>query len=203
MESDGSVSQWIAELKAGDEAAAERLWKRYFAQLMALCHKRLGDHPRRAADEEDVALSAFASFLQGAQQGRFPRLQDRDGLWRLLVVIAARKVVDQRQRDSRQKRGGGKVAGESAWMDPGSAPGGIGIEQVIGPEPTPEFAASVLEQYQRLLDRLADPTLRSIATAKMEGYTNGEIADQIGCVRRTVERKLRVIRKLWSGEKPN
>jgi DNA-directed RNA polymerase specialized sigma24 family protein len=150
MESEGSVSQWIAELKAGDEAAAERLWERYFAQLVGLCHKRLGDHPRRAADEEDMALSAFASFLKGAQQGRFPRLHDRDGLWRLLVVIAARKVVDQRQRDSRQKRGGGKVGGESALMAPGSAPGDIGIEQVIGPEPTPEFAASVLEEYERL-----------------------------------------------------
>ena len=203
MKSEGSVSQWIAELKSGDEAAAQRLWERYFGQLVRLCHKRLGDHPRRAADEEDAALSAFASFLQGAQQGRFPRLRDRDGLWRLLVVIAARKVVDQRQHDSRQKRGGGKVAGESALMSPGSAPGGIGIEQVVGPEPTPEFAASVVEEYERLLDRLADPTLRSIAMAKMEGYTNDEIAGRIGCVRRTVERKLRVIRKLWSEEEPN
>src|SRR5262249_36398416 len=64
--------------------------------------------PRRAADEEDVALSALASFCRGAEQGRFPRLEDRDDLWALLVVIAARKAVDLRQREGRQKRGGGR-----------------------------------------------------------------------------------------------
>lgn len=203
MTSEGSVSQWIAGFKAGDEAAAQWLWERYFAQLVGLCHKRLSGHPRRAADEEDVALSAFASFLKGAQQGRFPRLHDRDGLWRLLVVIAARKVVDQREHDSRQKRGEGKICGESVLTNNTSSTGGNAIDQVVGREPTPEFAASVVEEYERLLEGLTDPTLRSITMLKMEGYTNAEIADRLGCVRRTVERKLRVIRKRWAGKEPN
>ena len=46
---------------------------------------------RRAADEEDVALSAFDSFCRGAEQGRFPQLDGRDDLWHLLVVITVRK----------------------------------------------------------------------------------------------------------------
>jgi hypothetical protein len=34
----------------------------------------------------------------------------------------------------------------------------------------------------------------------MEGYTSGEIAARLGCVETTVERKLRAIRGIWSGE---
>ena len=34
----------------------------------------------------------------------------------------------------------------------------------------------------------------------MEGYTNEEIARELGCVTRSVERKLNVIRKAWLGE---
>jgi DNA-binding CsgD family transcriptional regulator len=34
----------------------------------------------------------------------------------------------------------------------------------------------------------------------MEGYGNDEIADMLGCSRRTVARKLEAIRILWSME---
>jgi hypothetical protein len=42
---------------------------------------------RRAADEEDVVQDAFHSFFRGVSAGRFPQLNDRDNLWRLLVAI--------------------------------------------------------------------------------------------------------------------
>ena len=48
-----------------------------------------------------------------------------------------------------------------------------------------------------MLDILGDEDLRGIARWKMEGHTNGEIAGKLGCLERTVERKLRVIRGLW------
>ena len=48
-----------------------------------------------------------------------------------------------------------------------------------------------------MLDLLGDEELRSIARWKMEGDTNAEIADKLGCLPRTVERKLRRIRELW------
>ena len=71
--------------------------------------------PRVAADEEDVALSAFDSFCRGAQRGRFPQLDDRDNLWRLLVVITSRKAVDLAQHEGppevRRRRARGGLAG--------------------------------------------------------------------------------------------
>ena len=58
------------------------------------------------ADEEDAALDAFNSFLAGVVRGRFPQLNDRDDLWRLLVVLTVRKAIGQRRDLTRQKRGG-------------------------------------------------------------------------------------------------
>ena len=188
MASVGSVTFWIDQLKAGDHAAAQPLWERYFERLVGLARSKLRGLPRRAADEEDVALSAFDSFCRGAEQGKFPQLADRDNLWPLLVVITARKALDLRTAERRQKRGGGAVLDEAAGPD---------LEQVIGREPTPEFAAQVAEACQRLLDRLDDAELRSVALAKMEGYSNDETAVKLGCVTRTVERKLRLIRSIW------
>jgi DNA-directed RNA polymerase specialized sigma24 family protein len=51
-----------------------------------------------------------------------------------------------------------------------------------------------------MLDRLSDETLKSVARWKMEGYTNAEIAQMMGCVEQTIERKLRAIRAVWSDE---
>src|ERR1700722_9674826 len=115
MASNDSVAQWISRLKAGDSAAAQPLFERYFAKMVQLARTRLKGNKTRQADEEDVALSAFDSFCRGAERDRFPQLTDRDGLWPLLVIITARKALDQAQRERRPKRGGGDVRGESAW----------------------------------------------------------------------------------------
>src|SRR5207249_11665632 len=108
-----SVTDWIASLKAGDADAAQKLWQRYFESLVRLARGRLRGAPRAMADEEDVALSAFDSFVRGAARGRYPRLDDREDLWRLLVVITERKALDQARHERQQKRGGGKVVGMS------------------------------------------------------------------------------------------
>src|SRR6516165_8429863 len=112
-----SVTNWIDQIKAGQFAAAQDLWNRYFHRLVGLARKKLQGRPRRAADEEDVALSAFDSFFRGAEQGKFPRLQDRDDLWGLLVVITARKALHLVEHEGRQKRGGGRVLTEGALGD--------------------------------------------------------------------------------------
>jgi RNA polymerase sigma factor (sigma-70 family) len=198
--SDDSVTQWIDGLKAGDAAAAAKLWQRYFRRLIGLARKRLGDSPRRAADEEDVAISAFQSFCQGAKEDRFPDLRDRDDLWHLIVCITERKACSQMRDQNRGKRGSGLVAGESALMDLQASSPGAGIDEVAGPEPTPEFAAEMAEAVDRLFDQLADDQLRQIALLKLEGYTNEEIARKIGRALPTVERRLRLIREKWRQE---
>ena len=113
-------------------------------------------------------------------------------------MIAARKAVDLIQRENRQRRGGGRIVNE-AGLGTGQAASELdALAQVIGREPTPEFAAIVTEEYQRLLASLPDESLRKIAIAKLEGTSNEELSQQLGCSLRTVERKLWVIRKRWS-----
>ncbi len=194
MSSIGSVSHWIVQLKAGDRDVAQQLWEHYFRRLVGLARSKLVGQPR-ASDEEDVALSAFASFCQGVEAGRFPKLDDRDDLWRLLMVITARKALRTLRDEGRLKRGGGVVVLRD--IEDGV------LEQVIGQEPSPEFAAQAAEEFRRLLAALPDEPLRIIAVWRMEGHTNEEIAGKLACAPRTVERKLQVIRDLWqSGAGP-
>ena len=199
-DSEGSVTGWIDHLRAGDDVAAQRLWERYFHELVRLARANLRAKPRGAIDEEDVALSAFDSFCRGAEQGRFPRLDDRDSLWRLLVTITARKVVDQVERQCRQKRGGGRVRNEADLAGPQSGAGAGGLDRAVGREPTPEFAAMMADECRHLLAALGDETLRRIALLRMEGYSDPEIAAELGCGLRTVGRKLELIRKIWLRE---
>jgi DNA-directed RNA polymerase specialized sigma24 family protein len=162
MSARGSVTTWLIQLKEGDPAAAQRLWERYFPRLLTLARKRLRGARSREADEEGVALNAFYSFWRGAEQGRFPQLSDQADLWRLLVVITARKALDLLARQRRLKRGGSKLRGESAVLD-SAEPGNGGIEQVVGNYPTPETEVEAAEECRRLLDLLGDDELRDIA----------------------------------------
>lgn len=194
-----SVTQWITDLREGNESAAQQLWDRYFRHLAALAKKRLQNIPRLPSDGEDVALSAMHSLWKGVNAGRFIEVSDRDSLWKLLVAITIRKTHHVVRDEFRQKRGGGKVVGESVLLNPSDRETGArGLELILDDEPTPEFAVQVEEEMQRLFDVLPDEELRQIATWKMHGMTSQEIADRIGKALATVERRLKLIRSIWA-----
>jgi DNA-directed RNA polymerase specialized sigma24 family protein len=192
MDGAGSVSGWIAGLKAGDGEAARRLWDRYFDDLVRIARRKIRATRRTGGDEdeEDAALSAFEDLCEGATRGQFPLLVDRDDLWRLLVVITARKAWAMADRRARQKRGGRATTQAGQAID----------ETVAAADPSPEFAAMIAEEYDRLLDALGDDSLRQVALWKVDGYTVDEIAARLGCARRTVARRLDLIRKTWTAD---
>jgi DNA-directed RNA polymerase specialized sigma24 family protein len=201
MSSVGSVTCWIRQLGAGDQAACQKLWEGYFHRLVGLARRRLQGAPRAAADEEDVALSAFDSFCRRAQQGRFPQFLDRHDLWQLLVLIAARKASNLAKHERRLKRGGDKGRHVSALPGgDGSEKGSSPFAELIGREPEPALAAQVVEAYERLLEQLGNASLRSVAVWKREGYTTEEIAAKLSRSLATVERKLGLIRDAWEKE---
>ena len=200
-EAQGSVTRAIGHLKAGAniDVATQKLWERFFDKLVRLAHRQLQAMHQSGgpADGEDAALSAFDNFFDGVQRGEFPQLRDRDDLWRLLLKITTRKVLNRVDHERRLKRGGGKVAGEASL---GGAEGG-GFAQIAGHEPTPELVALVADECRRLLDGLGDEKLRQIAIWKMEGYTSEEIAAKLGCSQRTVANKLELIKRAWHAER--
>ena len=126
-------------------------------------------------------------------RGRFPRLDDREDLWRVLVTVTDHKASDLRRRQRRLRRGGGHVAPEADVAGPGE---GL-LDRVAGTAPTPEFAALVAEEYRRRLAALPEESLRRVAVLKMEGYSNEEIAGRLGLGLRSVVRKLERIRRTW------
>jgi len=69
-----SITRWISGLRAGDEAAAQQLWERYFARMVGLARDKLRASRRgdMGSDEEDAAPSDFDSFCAGAARGNFP-----------------------------------------------------------------------------------------------------------------------------------
>jgi DNA-directed RNA polymerase specialized sigma24 family protein len=195
-----SVTRWLDGVKAGDGADIQRLWDRYFKRLVRLAGAKLPGHRRRAFDEEDVAISAFHSFCDRAGRGQFPRLDDRDDLWRLLATLTVRKAALTIRHQTRKKRGGGLVLGESALVganNTDAAGGGEGLGAFLSREPSPEDAARFTDEYDHLLGKLEDPTLKAVALGKLDGRTSDEIAAKLGVTTRTVDRKLKLIRAIW------
>lgn len=197
---ENSVTHWLEELQDGQPSDAQlQLWNRYFDRLTAMARLKLNGAPQRAADEEDVALSALNSFFQAARDGRYADLTDRTKLWHLLVRITVSKSLNQIRRQKAKKRGAGKVMGESGLGVDDEARARA-IDQVIGAEPTPQFAAEISEQCERLMAMLDNDELRTVARLRLEGNSNAQIAAELDVVERTVERKLNLIRKCWSRE---
>src|SRR5262249_1040246 len=130
--------------------------------------------------------------------GRFPSLEDRDDLWRILVTLTVRKSLHHARDARRLKRGGGAVPGETDLA--GADDSNDGLAQALSKEPTPELAAEGAEAGELLLKKLGDDRLRQIALWKMEGDTNAEIAARLGCADATVERRLALIRRTWRAE---
>ncbi|QEG37155.1 RNA polymerase sigma factor [Bythopirellula goksoeyrii] len=190
MSKSTNVSHWIELVKAGDSAAANRIWQHYFDRLVRSVRARLQGQNLAISDEDDIVVSVFDSFYNAAENGRFPNLTDRDDLWRLLLRMAARKVVDKRRHDRRQRRGGNVQlhsldhAGEDKQ-----------VIEAIGDEPSPEMVLMMQESVEQLFSHLGVGQIRDLAVAKLEGYTNAEIAQRLGCSERTIERRLNLIRE--------
>ena len=196
---EGSVTRLLARLNVAGETprdaddAARLLWQRYFKQLVGRARSRLAASRLGAGDEEDVALSAFKSVWIGITDGRFPDLSDRNDLWRLLLVVTARKAINHVRAELTDKRGGGRVFGLDDEV----------LSRIVVREPTPEDAFHLAEECRRLLSSLPDPQLRRIALLKMEGNSDREVGEALGLGLRTVERKLAVIRAVWSDGAPD
>jgi DNA-directed RNA polymerase specialized sigma24 family protein len=196
MSQDISVTRWLCRLRDGDAAAAEVLFRAYFERLVRLARVHLSPVVTRAADEEDVALSALDSFFRGAAAGRFPRLDDRHDLWRLLLTITLYKVRDLANRERRQRRGGGQVVAAADLLDL-LGESDADLDRLTGPEPPPDLVVCFADEVRYRLAGLPGDDLRRVVLARLEGDTVPEVARRLGMSQRAVERKLRLIRQLW------
>jgi RNA polymerase sigma factor (sigma-70 family) len=190
MSKNTNISHWIDLVKHGDSVAANRIWHHYFNRLVRAVRQRLYGQNRAVSDEEDVVLSVFNSFYSAVEKGRFPDLSDRDDLWQLLLRMSARKVVDKRRHDRRQRRGG-QVQLHSLDHSGDDET----VIEAIGDEPSPEMVLMMQEAVEQFFSHLGVGQLRDLAGAKLEGYSNAELARRFQCSERTIERRLHLIRE--------
>jgi DNA-directed RNA polymerase specialized sigma24 family protein len=197
MSNDYSVTEWLAALKSDRSIAAERLWERYVEKLARLARTTLRALPRRAGDEDDVLAEVFADFLQGVQQRRFERLNDRHDLWQILTMLTECKAIGLIRRETAAKRGHGETNGESAFDRCSKRSDQRCIGQVVGRDPDPQFAAEVADMLGHLMRLLDNDLLRSLARDNLAGYTQQEMAKRHGISLPTVQRKLKLISEKW------
>ena len=191
-ESSHSVTRFLARLKEEDSAVAREIWQRFFERLLPLARAKLRGLPDRSVDEEDLLVSVFDRFFRAARENRFAKLDDREDLWQILLMLTERKVIEVYRKSGAKKRGGGKVHRLADIVESGHE-----LHELADSELDPEFLAAFNDNLANALIQLGDGAARDVALLKLEGYENQEIADQLKVSLSSVERKLRIIRKLW------
>ena len=181
----GSVTQWISDVRLGNEEAASKLWERFGGRLKALARKVV--HTRlKVADEDDLANDALGAFLEAIQKGEYRQLDDREGLWKLLARITINRAKVLVRDEKREKRDYRRTLGEEKLSEGVAA---FGQSREDSPEADLLFA-ELMNHFLNILDG----DLPAIALARMEGRSNREIADSQGVSVPTIERRLRLIR---------
>ncbi len=197
LDDEGSVTRIIRKMQGGDQDGANFLWERFYCRLKFLVKDKLGTQLGALSDEEDVALQSLSELFQGLLDGKYPSLDSRDAFWRLLVTVSFRNVIDEINRENRQKRGGGKVYPESSFSKFDDESAAL-FEKIASTTQAPDVQMMVTERCTQLLESLSDEQLQAIAIMRTAGSTNQEIADALGLSLRSVERRLSDIRRSWS-----
>ena len=94
----------IAQIRAGNEAAAAELVRLYEPAIRRAARIRLTDSRlRRLFDSMDISQSVFASFFVRAALGQF-ELSDPSQLLRLLVSMSRKKLADHARKETAERR---------------------------------------------------------------------------------------------------
>lgn len=195
----GDLTQRIAAEQGIDDETAAAIWDAYFGKLVDYARRKMASLPRRAVDEEDVALSALNSFFNGVNEGRFSP-KGNDELWKLLATITVRKATAQQRKHFTQKRGGGAIRGESVFLNrrQSDKEGGFGLEQVLDDKNIPGLSVQLMRTVEEMLGQLEGDDLRQVALLRLEGHTTAEIACKLDRSTATIKRRLQRIREIWS-----
>lgn len=189
----GSVTMLLHGMCEVDEAMTKEFWDLFFPRLVAVANKTLGNQ----ADAEDIAQETLVKFWSKTQvKGELPNDLNRFEIWGFLSTMTSRQAIDFLRKNSRQKRGGGKVLSESVLaVDATSHIGNL--DGMMGELSFHEFDL-VLEE---LIDAL-EPEFKTLLICRMMGYTNTEIAEMLCCSQRHIRRQLVTLRGLLEGSDP-
>lgn len=169
MDQHKDFSVLVRRVRAGDEAAAEQLVRRYEPLIRRAIRLRIEDSRlNRVFDSMDVSQSVLASFFVRAAIGEYD-LEYPDQLVRLLVAMARNKLASRVRRERRQQRDVRRVAVLSTKD----------FAELVDPRPSVSELLSKRELIDRMRAEFSDDE-RRIAELRGEGYGWDEIADKLG-----------------------
>ncbi len=183
-----SFDEFVAGLEAKEASAVQKLLDRYSRQLIAKARARLQTRLRQKVDPEDVVQSVYRSFFRRIDQQEFS-LENWQGLWGLLLLMTMRKCgryaeyfhADKRdvKRELTDRVGDGELA-----------------LPLAGHEPTPEEVATLTELVEQIMQPLT-ARQREILELCLQGSTQKEVSEELGCSERTVQRAVYTARQTF------
>ena len=184
------ISVLLDQMRDGSEVAATKLWEFYLSRLLKVSKRKLSHFKSGMADEEDVAVTAFHSFVKRIRRGDYSRINNRDEAWRMLAVIAVRKSINLVRDANSKRRSHVNEILASENLD-------VCVDKSAL---QPDTVAMISESIEYLLGTLDSEELQEVAMLKVAGFTNLEIANRLGRSVATIERRLKLIRVTWEGE---
>jgi RNA polymerase sigma-70 factor, ECF subfamily len=178
MSSDESLGVMLDRWRNGDQTAAAAIYKRYEQRLVQFAQRHIGKHLQPHVQPESVMLLVLESALGGIAAGRYSA--DKSGsLWGLMRHIADNKIRKKWEHLTAQKR------------DVRRSPS-LGTDERL-PEPAadnspPEDAVILVDELERIRSRMK-PADFEILQLQLDGLSNPEIAERLGCARQTIRYK--------------
>src|SRR5438094_5565049 len=145
----GSEAKIIAECRAGNTAAWDSLFDKYYATVARFVFQLSGDFSNE--DTEEICQETFLSVVRNLSS-----FQGRSSFQTWLLRIAANKAMDYREKTRAAKRGGNAV---HISIDAGRTDDEPPIDPPSG-NPGPDALLHTAETYRLVresLDRLGEP----------------------------------------------
>src|SRR6266480_954398 len=175
-------AQIIAECRAGNPAAWDSLFDKFYATVARFVFQLSGDFSHE--DTEEICQETFLSVVRSLSS-----FQGRSSFQTWLLRIAANKAMDYREKTRAAKRGGNAVhisidAGETDNEPPLDPP---------SRNPGPDVLLQIAESFRLMresLDRLGEPCREIIELRYFGELSYDEIAAELRLNAKTVSSRL-------------
>jgi RNA polymerase sigma-70 factor (ECF subfamily) len=174
-----------------DQGAARQIVDRYIDRLLVLARRRISQRLASRVDAEDIVQSVFRTFFVRLKDGRFV-FEEEDDLCKLLVRITLHKTLRQVAFHKAAKRDPNQETNQSEHHREQ-------LLSVLDREPTSEATVAFLDQLEHFFGQLKDQE-RSILEMRLQGYTNDDIAKELGIYDRKIRRVIEHVRDVAAAE---
>ncbi len=189
------LDQWafltrLSEIEGSNRSTAEtRIHEELVGKLVVLASRRINDRFQSKIAPKEVVQSVFASFFDHNRRGDF-EFSDWNSLWSLLVKMTVNKCSNRIKEFQTLKR--------NVELELSAGAVDAAESQFYGPtgQPSVHEVAVFNETLDQLFDDIPED-LQRLVSLKLQGYSNFEISEEVGCSERTVYRNMKRIQKTF------